>query len=787
MGKSRLKEAQIRDFSGGWNVADSNLNLVSKYQPVSDNVIRGSDGSFTVRWGTQLFEDAGTGTETDHGLNAFTSLETTDTEAFIIVNWTAHPFSNGEHITISGAVDVGGIPASAINRTHGVLVVDADSFKIAVRFAATSSTTLAATNINVVQDDHMCGGDILHIHYFSRKIVVYTNIGEVFTVDASGTSTRVWDYSKAEALTSGLLPTRECDLISTTTWKSKILSCNGYDKDKPLSIDENFDAEYLVDAATSSNAAVPKADHIFSLQGYVTVARTEYGPTMIEFSASKTDGTFTREAAPDDAVEVDLGGLTSTVDPVILGVNKLRDKLFVSFYDQSMLGVLGITSGSTHDPDFSDTIAEHGTVASRTMVALGNDILMADYAGVVSVGLSAQSGTYVPTRISSFIGPAISKHLAALSEETLLKKCFAIFNPNDRHYMLFVPKCDEVAQTLETDPFYFTEGLSEINRVRVYARNHKLFEGSYVTVAGCTNIGDALAASFNGVRKVIAVLDDNNFILEVDDTPSQSQVFEGGGSSVTITPVNDETICYAFEYNRELGIRRWTRIRGLNFTCGCVSQRGTTFFAKGKKIYSYGSKSNPIYADNIRDYDDHAWNTSTAYTAGHRVLDTSNNVVYVCLADHTSASSGTFATDRTNNPNNWDIYLGDAIDWSLETPWSDMNRRGVVKNVKSVIHDAEGDGRYKFSIYTSKIYRNPTTYDRAPKRSLEFVGADAPGFGVGNPHGFGSGRRTREELRWPMPCRGKLFLLRYEGSTRERVRVIATTMYYNDGNIAHRG
>ncbi len=54
---------------------------------------------------------------------------------------------------------------------------------------------------------------------------------------------------------------------------------------------------------------------------------------------------------------------------------------------------------------------------------------------------------------------------------------------------------------------------------------------------------------------------------------------------MTYTPVNDETICYSFEYNNAFKIKRWTRFRGWNFACGCVTQKGRTLFAKEMKVY----------------------------------------------------------------------------------------------------------------------------------------------------------------------------------------------------------
>lgn len=49
-----LKEATSRDFSGGLNVADTQLNLSSKYATVLDNLIVGVDGSLQIRQGTAL-------------------------------------------------------------------------------------------------------------------------------------------------------------------------------------------------------------------------------------------------------------------------------------------------------------------------------------------------------------------------------------------------------------------------------------------------------------------------------------------------------------------------------------------------------------------------------------------------------------------------------------------------------------------------------------------------------------------------------------------------------------
>ena len=52
-----MLDATIRDFSGGWNVVDNDLNLDTKFSKILENMQRGVDGANEVRPGTKLFAD----------------------------------------------------------------------------------------------------------------------------------------------------------------------------------------------------------------------------------------------------------------------------------------------------------------------------------------------------------------------------------------------------------------------------------------------------------------------------------------------------------------------------------------------------------------------------------------------------------------------------------------------------------------------------------------------------------------------------------------------------------
>lgn len=57
---NNIKTTTIREFDGGWNVIDNDLNLSSRYSKRMMNVLRSPDGSIALRYGTKLFASANT-------------------------------------------------------------------------------------------------------------------------------------------------------------------------------------------------------------------------------------------------------------------------------------------------------------------------------------------------------------------------------------------------------------------------------------------------------------------------------------------------------------------------------------------------------------------------------------------------------------------------------------------------------------------------------------------------------------------------------------------------------
>jgi hypothetical protein len=871
----KLAQSTVRDFGGGWDVSDSDKSLSSKYQPISDNIVRQTDGSFSIRPGSRLFADLKQGAETVVAPAACTVVTTgsainvvitslsksgvggpavctvapADIAKFVnnmVVNITGvpavgmtpamgphiissvgapantftlagvdtsgaaaaqtdlkvkastiatgvvkitkatHGMSDGDHINItSWSAPIGGIAAADFLGVHAVDVIDGNNFTIYVR--AVPTTASASITIGWTRDTHALGGGDIYGRYYKDSIFVFSDTGEVVKVDVAGTVTKVWNHAIAQALAIPMPPWSNCRRISAEIVKGHLLAVNGATNDKPLDIFTNATTgvttcNYLVNDMVD-NTAIPRADFIIATDRYVLLIstdRTPNGPTTICISAQDTYYVFTGDPFPDDAVDIDLGMVTSAVETTILGANVIRNKVFIALHDRSILGDLGIYSGAFHQPEFKDNVAMLGSFSHHSIISLGNDIFCAAINGINSLEISRASGEYTPTTISDLIHPVMLRHFARLVETDRRYKTFAVWDSNFRSYMMFAPKYSDVTYDLPDDPIVASNTLQPHGLAYMLLPSHTFDAGDYVTISGVTNSLDGLilAANINGVRRIRAVVDEDTVVIEVPLYPTGLN-YAFGGINGAVKPVNDETPAYVFEYNARLKIRRWTRFRGMNFAWGAVSQLSRLYFGSGTgRVYKYGNALDKFPADMLGDYTKRVWAINTAYVAGDRILDASYRQVYIVLVNHTSPASGTFKAARDAHPTWYDEFTGIPIDWELETSWTDFKDRMSNKQIEVVRFDSKGSSEFEFSIYTNSIREDFETFELIPRRTTIFIGQDAPGFGAGA-QPYGGGRNTRQEWLRGMPVEGKLFRLRFAGSSVKPLTVSAATMYYH--------
>lgn len=728
--RTGYKSSTIRNFDGGWNVIDNELTLDPRYARVFDNLQRAPDGSVTVRPGYETWLDLQplpTEVLTLVPDTVYLSTYGPTAPRFVDITWPSHGLAITDHVVLEGFPSISTIPDYEINTSHDIAYIfDADTFTIAVPSSADTAELGAWLNtVKVTKHSNVVGGHIVAATYFQDHLIVVMSTGEILKVTEDKVATRIWSNSDAYALAGNPAGWTATSLVSFHNNGGSLLAHN--DVDKPLDIDLTRDPNvvFLGDPASGgSNAAVPLGYLGFTSGGYTAIAGAPDNPSLLQFSANLAPGVYSGNAAPDDATDIDISKILSLPDDEIMALTELRDKLLVIFRNTTAIGVLGGTKtvGSTtiHDPDFKDSIAQHGTVSHRTVVALGNDVFMCDRAGVPSIAQSQFVNTFTPERVSDLIEPVIQKNINRLSDVTLQQKAFAIYNSQERQYMLFMPKYDEDdIRTLEADPIIFTSILGQ-GKYIIKVPSHGFDEGDTLIVSGSEAVGNN--GTINGTWPISEIVDEDHVVLDTGATYTDLDQI-GGGSLVTVQPVNQETVGYIYTHNPKLRIKAWSRYRNLNFDCGVKTPSGTILFGKDGKLFRFGNRNNPITTDD-----------------------------------------------------------GAAINFTWEWPWGDFDKRVNVKELFAIYPDALGTAQFDLQVYVDFIFKDRVgTYK--PARSMTFTGSGVGGFGAGT-QPYGGGRNTRSQYVWPIPVIGKLFKPRISGSATEPLRFVALTILYKEGAVA---
>lgn len=773
----------IRQFDGGWNVIDNELTLSPKFARILDNLVRGPDGSQSVRFGYGLWKDLKTGDKVN--ANVSVTLTSTIGNRRLTVNWNAHGKSSGDNVRFTGFSAFNGVPAAEINGIHHVRVITPNSFDIIVTTLPTAASTSAPVLVTAESDDHVVGGNTINGTYFQDRLVIVDETGKITAINSDGVEGIIWDNAAAYALSGNPVGWGRTEFVSFNVFGGKLKVHNGVDKPLEIDFKNTPPVVFLGDPASGgSNAFVPVGRVGFSTSTYAIITAIDSDPSTLQISAQLADGVWTGNPSPADAVDVDMSKASTSFDPTVIGVGELRDRLIVAFRDSISIGTLGGTkvvgSATLHDPQFKDGIPQHGTISHRSIVSLGNDIFMCDRVGVPSISLSQVSGNFIPERVSDFIEPALQANVNRLTNKTLQNKVWALFNVNERQYMLFMPRFDpEDERELDNDPITFLSDLEDDEFV-VKHRGHNFEEGDDIVIEGSTDIGGNSAASINGARVVSAIIDADYFTVRTGTAFVEKDI-TGGGPNVVVRATTDETTGYVFSYNPKLKIRSWARFRDLNFDWGVRSAYGQIFFGKGGKVYRYGNQQYPYSADQVGDYDYLSWDNSFNYVKGNRVYDVVNDTVYIALLDHVSSAAGTFTEEREDNPERWEEYVGNPIKFVWEWPWGDFDKRLRTKQVGAIYPDTSGSGQFDLQLYVDELYKDSGGH-RTPVRTISFTGGGAGGYGGGG-QPYGGGRRTKEQLLWPIPVICKLAKLRIEGETTDPLRLIAISILYKEGSM----
>jgi hypothetical protein len=189
-----------------------------------------------------------------------------------------------------------------------------------------------------------------------------------------------------------------------------------------------------------------------------------------------------------------------------------------------------------------------------------------------------------------------------------------------------------------------------------------------------------------------------------------------------------------------------------------------------------GNRYDPIHADYMGLYD-HIYANNTTYTAGTKVRDTLTNEVYTAQKTNTTSVDDSFEVERESFPDNWIIYKGMPINFDIEFPWADFDKRDMTKLLKTINVDAKGRDRFTVQMFLDYYYRDKATGLRTPLLSMDMVGGDEGAYGVYD-QTYGTGRVAIRQRNWPFEARGKLFKMRIQGASIEPLRFVSFSFTY---------
>lgn len=586
-----LKEATSRDFSGGLNIADTELNLSSKYARALDNLIVGIDGSLQKRQGTKKHADFSVLTEYD--------------------------------------------------------LVDAE--------------------------------------YFYTRLVTVDELGQVLTADGAGATARIWDAAIAAALRPGLTIWNATNQVSFEEFNGELYIANGINK--PLLCTNAYAIDYVADKGSGSNINVPIALIVKRYSQHLCWA----SGSMLYVSEKNAGGTYLNDVGTQFANNFDMKTYVIKGDTNIIGLSEFKGYLMVHF--RECIVPVQFNEVTTPTPSLTlsiapdSVLANYGAISRRSQQDIGDSTLSCDIVGVASVALSKFTKVLSPDRPSRLIDPLIQQKINVLSNDTLSKGVFSVYDRKLANYMLFIPD-DVQASQFYTDAY-----------------------------------------------------------------------------------------CYRYISSNTVDVNSWSRFTGWNWRGACRSSEGNIFFVRNndRVIFVLGNvETNPLHADFVGDQE--------------------------TFSDGSPFSDGTGFSPVADIDDS-----GVPIKWAWELPWTDLKHRGLLKTLRYIMLDTEGDAEINVKVFVDnmrtlrtggELFTDETDFDDdtgfdpysaepfTQALSIDMVARDRGGYGF-DAYGdlYGGGNNTTTQLVTEAPTKGKLVKLRFEGESADDLRFVSITLFYQMGTL----
>lgn len=288
--------------------------------------------------------------------------------------------------------------------------------------------------------------NIVDMVYFNGKLVAVLVDGWIVTADGSGVVAVIWNPTiSASRPGSPSIWTDNTVQVSFVSFKDRLAIHNG--KDKPLQIDSTFTVNYLADAATGSNVNTPIGKYGATAGNFHCIAGIPASPTTVYISSQGTIGTFPGDAAPNDAISIDVGAYAPEGASEIRGLSGYRTFLIVHLQDVSIQIRLGTYSGTTHKPEFPDTFPKFGLIGNRCKAVIENDLVFSGIGGLSSAKRNIFSGNLDSDYLSSKINNEYRRIIGVLSNTQQLVNTFSVYDPLSNVFVTMTPSSEHLVYT----------------------------------------------------------------------------------------------------------------------------------------------------------------------------------------------------------------------------------------------------------------------------------------------------------------------------------------------------
>jgi hypothetical protein len=340
---SILNEATSRKFDGGLNVADTQLNLSSKYATVLSNLLVGLDGSLQIRQGTKLF-----------------------------------------------------------------------------------------ASLAEVSSHNLIGGE-----YFRANLIVMNEIGELFAINGLGVITPIWNATIAAAKRPGLTIWQPVTYVAFEEFNGELIVASI--NNKPLVINSSLIVDYLADVTTASNINVPVGEIIakFSLHFCIAVG------SILHVSERNASGTWQGDAGAQFVNQFDMKTYVVKGDTDIIALLPFKGYLLVMF--RECIVPVQFVEDATATPKLAlsasseSVINNYGCISPKVVQDIGESGMSTDIVGCSSISLSRFTRVLSPDRPSRLIDKLLQQRIHGLSDETLKRHAFSVYDRKMSAYQLYLP------------------------------------------------------------------------------------------------------------------------------------------------------------------------------------------------------------------------------------------------------------------------------------------------------------------------------------------------------------